>query len=234
MNRLAVWWVAGAVATSMGPAPAALVISQYIETESGTTPKGIEVWNSGTTSIDLSTEPLQIGQGTNGAALTLIAATLVDTGTLAPNDVLVIGTADIGTYLGNNGLGSVRFVPYTFGFNGDDALGLYQSGNLVDVFGTPGVDPGSAWSGNGVSTANQNIALRPGISSGDPAGWSDPSIRFQTVSTSPFAGPNGLAGFGIAPVPEPSTLALGGFVILAGCTRAARRHLRDHRRSIAA
>lgn len=176
-----------------------LVISQYIETNSGSTPKGIEVWNVSGGDIDFSVTPFEVFKGTNGAA-TSNDFTL-NTGVLGAGEVMVIGTTDMGTYLTNEGLTSVIFGDEGFTFNGDDALEIYLDGTLEDVFGTVGVDPGSAWSGNGVSTANQNIQLLEGITTGDTDGWSDPSTRFETVSTDPV---NDLSGFGIAP-PAPCT-----------------------------
>jgi len=46
------------------------IISQYVETNSGTVPKGIEVWNNTTETLDFSTNALIVQQGTNGGALT--------------------------------------------------------------------------------------------------------------------------------------------------------------------
>jgi len=37
-----------------------IIISQYIETDSGTTPKGIEVWNVSDSSIDFSSKNLVV------------------------------------------------------------------------------------------------------------------------------------------------------------------------------
>ena len=201
---------------------AQVLISQYVETESGTVPKGLEIWNASGADIDLSTSNIQIYQGTNGGVLTAIASTLLNTGTFLRNSVIVFGTADIGTYLTNNGLASVRFVTSSFTFNGDDSLGLYLSGSLLDTFGTVGTDPGASWALNGVNTANQNIELRSGITSVS-AGWTDPSVRFQTVSTTPSLS-GGLSGFGVAPVPEPSSsmLMVVGMVALVA-VRAVRR-----------
>ena len=200
---------------------AQVLISQYVETNSGSVPKGLEIWNTSGSDIDLSTSNIQIYQGTNGGALTAIASTLLNTGTFLSNSVIVFVTADIGTYLTNNGLASVRFVTYGFSFNGDDSFGLYLSDSLLDTFGDVGSDPGSSWTANGVSTANQNIELRPGITTVS-TGFSDPSVRFQTVSTTPSLS-GGLSGFGVAPVPEPSS---GALLVLGGMALVAVRSLR--------
>lgn len=173
------------------------IISQYVETESGTTPKGLEIWNNTSTTFDFSTNNLVIRQGTNGGVLTDISATTINSGTLAPGAVLVIGTTDIGTYLTNQGLTNVLFKEYTFTFNGDDALAVKYGSTTTDVLGNPGSDPGASWVGNTVSTANQNIALLGSLISGDLDGWTDPSLRFSTISTTPSN--SGLSGFGVAP-----------------------------------
>lgn len=185
-----------------------LLFSQYIETDSGTTPKGIEIWNSGATDIDFSVKGLIVEKGVNGGAPA--SDFTLSTGILAAGDVWVIGTSDIGTYLETTfGVGVVNYSDKSFTFNGDDALVLKLDGSITDVFGTPGSDPGSAWSGSGVSSANQNIKLLEGaslITSGTNTGFTDPSTRFTTVSSNP-SGTGGLDGFGIAPIPEPSVAA---------------------------
>lgn len=178
-----------------------VIISQYIETSSGSYPKGIEVWNVSGSEIDFATTNLEVYQGTNGA--TPVSVLVINTGTLAAGSVIVIGTAqDVLTatgfqdYVISNG---AAFYPKAFVFNGDDALVLYLNGVVTDVFGNPGSDPGTGWVGNGVQTYNQNISIKSGIHTGDTDGWTDPSQRFEITSTD-----NSLTGFGIAPV-SPST-----------------------------
>lgn len=169
------------------------IISQYIETDSGTEPKGIELWNNTGAVLDFSANELVIEKGTNGNEpepdFTL------SEGTVAAGDVIVIGTANLQATAEGNG---AVFYEEGFTFNGNDALVVKYGGTITDVIGEPGVDPGSAWEGNGVSTQNQNIALLPGITTGDTDGWSDPSSRFETISETP-SGDNGDEGFGIAP-----------------------------------
>lgn len=175
----------------------AQIFSQYVETNAGSVPKGVEIWNNTASTLNFGTNNLLVQQGTNGGALTTLVT--VSTGTLAPGAVMVVGTPEMGTYLIDQGLTSVTFVQYTFIFNGDDALAVVYGGVTTDVFGTPGVDPGASWAGGSVSTANQNIQLLAGITTGDLDGWTDPSLRFETVSITPATLPAGLTGFGIAP-----------------------------------
>jgi len=206
-----------AIAILATSAPGTVVISQYVETNSGVAPKGLELWNTGSATIDFSTDNLVVEKGANGKPpatdFTLTA------GTIAPGEVIVIGTSDMGTYLddtfgdGSAGSSTVQYFSKAFSFNGDDSLVVTVGGVTQDVFGEPGVDPGSSWTGNGVDTRNQNIALLAGITDGDIVGWTDPSIRFATVSTDPV-GAGGLDGFGVAPVPESASFLLGALGLL--------------------
>ncbi|NNM16537.1 MAG: hypothetical protein HKO56_07765, partial [Bacteroidia bacterium] len=175
-----------------------LVISQYVETNSGSSPKGIEVWNASCSTIDFSTDTLEIFQATNGSSFfgQLTGAT-VTSGTLGPGEVLVIGTSDIGAYLTSVGLGAVTYVSYGFTFNGDDALEIRLGGVPQDRFGTLGVDPGAGWSGTcgaTIATNNTNLELLPTVTSGDTSGFSDPCSRFTELNQG-----DSLLGFGVAP-----------------------------------
>ncbi|MCK4661925.1 MAG: lamin tail domain-containing protein [Bacteroidales bacterium] len=171
---------------------AQIIISQYVETNSGTTPKGIELWNISGNTIDFSTTNLIIKKGVNGNSPEIDVT--VSTGTLNDDEVWVIGTSDIGTYLTDQSIGTNSYTEYGFSFNGNDALEVWLGDTKTDVFGNPGNDPGTAWTGNGVDTHNSNIALKEGITTGDTDGWTDPSERFETISTD-----NSLTGFGVAP-----------------------------------
>lgn len=168
-----------------------VVISQYIETNSGTTPKGIEVFNVSGSAIDFSVSNLQVYQGTNGGGCGSIVT--ITSGTLAVDEVWVIGTSNLITYVGINGTDLSGVTTYNFGFNGDDALQLYLGGVLQDEFGTCGSDPGSSWSGGGVSTANNNLQLKDAICDGSTA-WTDPSARFDQIANG-----STMTGFGNAP-----------------------------------
>mgnify|MGYP003632531162 CR=1 FL=1 len=176
------------------------IISQYVDTNSGSTPKGIEIWNNTGGTLDFSANNLMIQKGTNGGVPSNDIT--VSSGTLASGAVMVIGRSEIGTYLTSNNLSGVTYVEEPFTFNGNDALVVIFGTDTTDIFGVPGTDPGSAWSGNSVSTADQNIQLIPGLSTGITTvanAWSDPSTRFETESTDPSGATAGLDGFGVPP-----------------------------------
>ncbi len=188
-----------------------LIISQYVETSSGTTPKGIELLNVSGATIDFSVTELDIKKGGNGGSAASVFS--LSLGTLVAGEVMVIGTSDIETYLTNEGL-TILYETKSFSFNGDDALEIHLGGAIEDMFGTTGSDPGSDWSGGGVSTRNSNIQLLSGITSGDVDGWTDPSTRFETITTD-----NSLTGFGLAPTSSctaPSTQATAGVPTVDG------------------
>lgn len=159
-----------------------LILSQYTETDSGSVPKGIELWNvsGGDITFDSGANLLTIEVAFGGASTTTNS---VSSGTVLNGQVLVIGTSDMSPNVTN---------AYTF--NGDDAITVKLGGIVQDVFGQPGIDPGSAWTSNGVSTANQNIQLKAGITTGDLDGWADPSERFENVGIGSV-----LTGFGVPP-----------------------------------
>ena len=173
-----------------------VIISQYIETNSGTTPKGIEIWNPSGVAIDFATTNLVIKLGRNGGALTTLVT--INTGTLGAGGVFVIGTSNMDTAadLPDECPTNVIYRTQAFDFNGDDALSLELDGVVTDIFGNPGSDPGSAWTGGtpSVSTANSNIKLKAGITTGDTNGWTNPSERFETASST-----NQLTNFGVPP-----------------------------------
>ena len=188
------------------------IISQYIETESGTRPKGVEIWNNTKDTLDFSIYPLSILKGTNGSQPTLDF--ILEEGQLAPTKVIVIGTSDMEMSTTNQG---ASFFEENFTFNGDDALVIKYGDSITDIFGNPGEDPGVSWSSSGVSTNNVNLKLHFGIQLGDVVGWVDPSIRFNQLSVSPSLDiENGrLSHLGIAPATSTALVKSGQWHLLS-------------------
>ena len=186
------------------------IISQYVETNSGTQPKGIEIYNNtGNTLTFDATTPLEFyyasATGNNaGAAYStpyiLNSATINDT-TLAPGEVLVIGSSNMASYVTTNN-SECYFKSYGWSFNGDDQITVKHGGVITDTFGLT-TDPGYNISHSTVSSANDNIQLLPGILIGDTDYWEAKSVisdRFEKVADNPYgSGTYILTGFGIPP-----------------------------------
>jgi len=177
-----------------------VIISQYIETDSGDTPKGIEIFNISGSDIDFSISSLEVYQGTNGGPCNLLLS--INSGILALDEVWVIGTIDLTSFANTNGNNLSGITTYDFEFNGNDALQIYLAGNLQDVFGLCGSDPGNSWTGGGVSTQNNNLQINDAICDGSLTGFTDPSSRFNLQANG-----SNMIGFGNAPpscsVPAP-------------------------------
>jgi hypothetical protein len=184
---------------------AGLIISQYVETNSGSHPKGIELWNKTGDTIDFAVTPLVVYR--SSGAGDLYDKFTLSTGTLLDSAVMVVGSNQINDYLTETfGADVVQHHYNALGFSGDDALQIRLGGVVTDTFGTPGTDPGAAYKDTPTSatvqTQNSSIALKSGYTIGDVDGWTDPSERFETISTNPANSNDatgGLAGFGVAP-----------------------------------
>lgn len=190
-------------------ANAQLIISQYYEGNAGIN-RALELWNISGSSIDLSVTNLVIDNFFNGGA---IANSLtINTGTIAAGAIYVITNLDAAGTAGFTAAGLTANFTTTnsaMNYNGDDALVISLGGVVVDSFGQKGVDPGSAWTNGSLGTANQNIQLLAGIVAGrtSPTDAFDVGTRFEFVATADQSA-GAFAGFGVAPVPEPGTVAL--------------------------
>jgi endonuclease/exonuclease/phosphatase family metal-dependent hydrolase len=209
----------GTLATRGTGVSGPLLISQYTETPSGSSPKAIEVMNATAREIDFAAEPLQVFSYASGASAGALEV-LAEFGRLPAGAVVVIGDTATGQYLVAQGLlaangsaiaaaqtntvftdtgdpdGRAVYIKRGFLFNGDDALEVRLNSRRCDIFGTIGQDPGAAWSGGGVSTTNQNLSRRR-TARAPAAGWTQPGVAFETVGTSLATA---LLGFGVAPV----------------------------------
>ena len=203
-----------------------ILISQYIEPPSGSAPRGIELFNCGTTDIDLRAEPIRIVQYTNGSTTGNIEGR-AEFGKLRAGGVVVIGDTIMGNYLVSQGLLAVPDAPFSsaengtpylnssgdlvyvkefFPYNGDDALEVQFAYGLSDVFGTIGQDPGTAWQSDGVSTSGRNLSLLNDVAT-PSAGFTQPHLRFANTAVG-----NDLTGFGSPPAAnDPFKLWLQGF-----------------------
>jgi len=149
-----------------------LFFSYYIEGSSYN--KSIAIFNGTGSSVDLSSYSAKIYS--NGASTA--SYTLPLSGTLAHGDVFVIShgsaSAEIlaQTDLTNSTLAN---------FNGDDALELVKGTEIVDSIGQVGVDPGTAWTGSGVTTLDASLTRKSTVTVGRTNSTStfDPSVEWD-------------------------------------------------------
>ncbi len=150
-------------------------ISEYIE--GGSFNKAIEIFNGTGTSVDLTEFTLELYS--NGSAT--VSSTVTLTGSLDDGETYILANASaIPAILAVTDLVSSSVI----NFNGDDAVVLKHSGTIIDSIGQVGVDPGTAWEANGVSTLNQTLRRKIGISTGDndPSNAFDPSVEWDNFA----------------------------------------------------
>jgi len=151
-----------------------LFFSEYIEGSSYN--KAIEIYNGSGAAVDLSHYTVKAANNASGwgcytpeggVATEDTRYILTLAGTLNAGDVYVIfhnsaasaitSVGDIGfSYSADINGGNGNNVP---NFNGDDALGLFKDGVLIDVIGVPTTDPGTAWAVAGTSNATAEHTL---------------------------------------------------------------------------
>ncbi len=159
------------------PIAPVLYFSQYVEGSSGNN-KALEIYNGGSTAADLS---LCRVNTYNGGTVPNTSASYNLAGTLAPGAVYTICHPNA-SYPGlqNCDLSPVNNPQ----FNGDDAVELRCDGMTVDVIGQIGVDPGAAWTSNGVSTEDVSLTRKCSVTQGDSDGTDafDPSLEWNSAS----------------------------------------------------
>lgn len=150
-------------------ASAEIFISEYVEGSSFN--KAIEIFNPDQTSVDLSNYQLKLYQNGNTTA----QYTINLSGTLVANNTYVIAHKDI------SDSSQVDLLVGNLQHNGDDAIVLEKQGQIIDVIGKVGQDPGSQW-GTGLTSTKDNTLVRlSNITMGDTDSSDDfdPSIQWQ-------------------------------------------------------
>jgi len=127
-----------------------LFISEYGE-GSGNYDKWIEIFNGTNQTVNLSGYSLGINtsNNTNWTYFSL-------NGSLAPGQTHVVSHRSAPTSIRNFANQTTTTV---MNFSGDDAIGLFKSGTLIDIFGVYANDPGTGWTVNGISDATANHTL---------------------------------------------------------------------------
>ncbi|HEX5101351.1 MAG TPA: hypothetical protein VFV94_17690 [Polyangiaceae bacterium] len=144
----------------------ALLFSEYVEGPA----KAVELRALATSSLDGCEVVIYSNGGTKGAGVALA-------GELAEGQTYVLCSTDLVEQLG-------AVCNRTFGrtFNGNDAVTLECDGAVLDAIGEIGFDPKTAWTGSGVSTADQALRRRCSVTHGDTVATDpfDPSLEWQS------------------------------------------------------
>jgi len=156
--------------------------SEYIEGSGNN--KCLEIYNPTASSIDLAAGGYAIKMYFNGSGSAGLTISL--TGTIPAG----------GTYLVCNSGASAEFTVLANQlsgagwFNGDDAIALESSSGVLDVIGQIGVDPGTEWTGSGVSTLDQTLRRYNYISKGDNNGTDafNPGLEWASYPINTSAG----------------------------------------------
>jgi hypothetical protein len=125
------------------------LISEYVE-GSGFN-HAVEIYNQSAAPLDLAAGGYTLRVFSNGAATA--GATIPLTGVLAPGAVLVVADDRADAAL----LAVADVETSVLVFNGNDAVGLYGGGDLLDLIGQIGFDPGTEWGAGDASTADHTL-----------------------------------------------------------------------------
>ena len=149
---------------------AEVFISEYIEGSSLN--KCIELYNPTSAAISLANYSLSVSF--NGGSST---SNISLTGSIPAFGTYVICNPSSGAAF----LAKADQTSGSINHNGDDAYTLLKDGNIIDRFGQLGVDPGSQWSGGGVTTQNQTLVRKQSVAKGDPNATDpfDPSVEWD-------------------------------------------------------
>ncbi|MHB0988577.1 MAG: ExeM/NucH family extracellular endonuclease [Bellilinea sp.] len=153
--------------------PTELFFSEYIEGSSNN--KALEFYNGTGAPVDLATGTYNVQMFFNGSASAGLTINL--TGTVADGDVYVLAQSSANAAI----LAQADQTNGSGWFNGDDAVVLRKGTTIIDVIGQVGVDPGTEWGSELVSTADNTLRRKASILAGDPNGSDafDPSLEWD-------------------------------------------------------
>ncbi len=155
-NEVTVSVVVKAEEAPVDPQPSTpdLFISEYIEGTPGNR-KAIEIYNPTDAAITLD-GVYSIMRNSGDADVWDENSQVALVGTIQPGEVFVVFYDDSDN---DSQFGSVGDQEGTLYFNGDDAVGLFKDGELLDIFGVFAEDPGAAWDLNGVTEATKDHVI---------------------------------------------------------------------------
>ncbi|MCF8424524.1 MAG: lamin tail domain-containing protein [Bacteroidia bacterium] len=147
-----------------------LIISEYVEGSSNN--KYLEIYNGTGASVNLSDYRYQAFH--NGAISPTFNVQL--TGTLLDGASIVYSNSGAAIYSGQN-----TSLGLSLSYNGNDAFALYKisTSSFVDIFGSIGQNPGSAWTNGSLTTLDKTLRRKSTVHSGVSV---NPSNGFSTLA----------------------------------------------------
>lgn len=130
-----------------------LFFSEYLEGTANN--KALEIYNPTSTTINLAGYAIQAYS--NGA--TTVSSSYNLTGTIAPNDVYVIANPQASATI----LALADVTNTICQFNGNDAMVLTYNGNVIDVIGEIGINPGTSWTVGTGSTLDNTLVRNSNV-----------------------------------------------------------------------
>lgn len=162
-------------------APGDLFFSEYVEGSSNN--KAVELYNPSAGSVDLGSAGYKVEVYANGASGA--TSTINLSGTIAPRGTFVLTHSAASSALlsyRNQTSGSLTF-------NGNDAVALKKGTTVVDRIGQVGINPGTAWTGGGLSTEDRTLRRKSSVTTGDmTTGAFDPSVEWDGFPIDTFTG----------------------------------------------
>lgn len=137
-----------------------LFISEYVEGSGNN--KAIEIYNPSSVAVNLTASFYKLEFYNNGAASPTVTINL--TGSINASSTFVVKN--------NSPTGAIAAVVAQVSSSnvihtGDDAIVLRKGTEVVDCFGQVGLDPGSAWTVGGVTTADKTLRRKSSVTQGD-------------------------------------------------------------------
>jgi hypothetical protein len=167
-----------------------LILSEYVEGSGSNW--AVEVFNLGPTAVDIGEYELIVFR--DGHAFAAFPPIALPHRVLHSPDVHVVAHPAAVLPIVPDQTSNLLW------FDGDDVIALKGPAGVVDAIGEIGFDPGSAWTGGGISTKNQTLR-RVEVNCASPAvgmGRFDPSLQWAGFPVDDFSG-LGLPPAGLVP-----------------------------------